>query len=237
MANRYTMRKFKEKVESVFNKKAHALLLTHHHGDHIFGNQLFKDHSIISSHKTREFLIKWGKEVFISEIIKDWENYSSEGFELVLPNQTFNNDITFYDEHPMKFICLDGHVEGASILWDLDHRILLAGDLIFNHKFPYGADMTSDVIKWEKAIDYLIDLKPELVISGHGPPATKDDLKEIKHFFHDVCKYFETNENISVEEIIKDDGFPIYYNENAEVRREGSIESWYSKFHPDPNQI
>ena len=44
MANRYTMRKFKEKVESVFNKKAHALLLTHHHGDHIFGNQLFKDH-------------------------------------------------------------------------------------------------------------------------------------------------------------------------------------------------
>ena len=41
------------------------------------------------------------------------------------------------------------------------------------------------------------------------------------------------NENISVEEIIKDEGFPVYYNEDAEVRREGSIKSWYSKFHPD----
>lgn len=233
MANRNTMMKFKEKVESIFNKKAHALLLTHHHGDHIFSNQLFKDHPIISSHETREILITWGNEVFIPEIIEDWENYSSEGFELVLPNQTFNKDMTFHDEHPMKFIRLDGHVEGASILWDLDHRIILASDLIFNHRFPYGADMTSDVLKWEKAIGYLINLNPELVISGHGPPATKDDLKEIKQFFHDVVKYFEMNENISVEEIIRDEGFPEYYNEDAEVRREGSIESWYLKFHPD----
>ncbi len=233
MANRNTMRKFREKVESVFNKKAHALLLTHHHGDHIFGNQLFKDLPIISSHKTREILIDWGKEIFLPENMKDWEGYSAEGFELTLPNHTFEKEMTFHDDHPLEFICLDGHVEGATICWDPDHKTIIAGDEIFNRRFPYGADMTSDVIKWRDALSYLIDLNPELVISGHGLPATNEDLREIHDFLKDVVRYYVTNKDISVKEILNDIEFPEYYNEGREVSREGSIKSWYLKFHPE----
>lgn len=233
MANVNAMREFRMKVESIFSKKASALLLTHHHGDHIFGNQLFKDLNIISSHKTREILIKWGEEVFKPEIIKDWEGYSHQNFNLTLPNLTFHKEIIFHDDYPLKFIRLDGHVEGASMLWDIDNKTVIAGDLIFNHRFPYGADMTSDVVKWRKALNYIINLKPEVTISGHGPPATLEDLTEIHTFLKDVIKYYKTNKMIKLEEIIKDKNFPEYYGKGNELTRERSIKSWHEKFYPN----
>ena len=51
------MKKFREHIEQETGKKATTLLITHEHGDHVFGNQIFEDCTIITSDHTHEAMV------------------------------------------------------------------------------------------------------------------------------------------------------------------------------------
>ena len=119
----------------------------------------------------------------------EWEDegYGIKDLQITLPNICFKDKITLHGERSVDVIQVDGHTLGSTYIWEKETRTLIAGDLIFNRQFPYGTDETSDLLKWNGVIDDLINLKPEMVISGHGTPATANDLIEIKDFLS-ACK-------------------------------------------------
>ena len=230
MKNWLTAKKWRKTLEEFFKRKISFLFLTHHHADHCFGNQVFKDVPIISSRKTREIMIDCQKTIWTPENLISWEEdgYGIQGFNLTLPNLCFEKKLTFYDMNHLELVQIDGHTLGSAYLWSKDLKILIAGDLVFNHQYPYGGDNTTDIIQWKKAIKALLDLKPEYIVSGHGSPASREDLQEIHNFLESTILFIKNllNEGLTPEDISKTTDFPEYYSVDRNERRRLSLRNW-----------
>ncbi|MHA1968103.1 MAG: MBL fold metallo-hydrolase [Candidatus Hodarchaeales archaeon] len=225
---------WRETIERHFNESVSGLILTHHHEDHTFGNQVFSDLPIIASSRIREIMIELQKKYWILDDMIEWEDegYGIRGLKITFPNICFDNRLTIHGERSLDIIRADGHTLGSSYLWEKETRTLIAGDLIFNKQFPYGADETSDLIKWKEVLDEISKLKPKIIVPGHGPPVTDKDLKEIRDFFTDTVNFMKKKviTEVKLEEIIEDPKFPDYYSKDRTERKKVSIETWYEYF-------
>ncbi len=235
MLNFEYAKEWKKHIEKNFDSKCSGLVLTHHHGDHTFGNQIFSDLPIISSVEVRKIMMDWQEHVWTPENLKEWEEaspegkkYGIQGLQITLPNVCFEKSLSIYAERTAEIIQADGHTTGSSYLWEPETRTIIAGDLIFNQQFPFGGDETCNIIQWQRAIEDLMSLKPRTVISGHGPTATIKNLEEINNFLLKSINFIKKRlaDGISPEELSKDPDFPDYYSENLEERKEVTIESW-----------
>lgn len=225
---------WKENVEEYFSEPVSGLILTHHHADHTFGNQVFSNLPIISSNEIWKIMNYNKKHIWIPKEMKDWEEdgYGINGLEVTLPNVCFENRIVLHGERSLEIIRVDGHTSGSSYLWENETRTLIAGDLIFNREFPYGGDETSDLIQWKKVTEELIKLNPKVIISGHGPLATEKDLIEIREFFSNCIDFMKQKmgEGTTLQKIVEDDQFPDYYSQDRFERKKNTIERWYTYF-------
>lgn len=218
-------------IEDTFNQQVFCLILTHAHDDHVLGNQIFKDVPIIACSHIRKIMVQKCKEEWHPDELKNWD----EGIQIVLPTIVFDTELKLYDEETHLIVKVtNGHTLGSSYLWESKSKTLIAGDLVFNRVFPYGVDPTCDLRLWQKAMEELISLDPEIIISGHGPMATKDDLKEINSFFLASLDFIESNydKGKSSDEIINGSNFPDYYSEGREERKKASVKHWVSLMKP-----
>ncbi len=224
-------------IEEHFNCPVSGLILTHHHGDHTFGNQVFSDVSIISSLEIRQITIDFEKEFWIKQTPEDldeWEEggYGVKNLQLTHSNVCFENKLYIHGERTLELIQTNGHTDGSTYLLEPETKTLIAGDLVFNKEFPYGGDETCNIVLWQKAIESLIALKPEIVISGHGPVAFIKDLEEINDFFLKSIDFIRNklNEGLTSEEINEDPRFPEYYSQDRVERKKVTIERWVEFF-------
>ena len=224
---------WRDTVEDHFNKPVAGLILTHHHPDHIFGNQAFDDVPIISSSDTRTMMMGFKEhywEKTDQEERDEWENegYGIKEFQFTLPTICFNGSLQLHSPKTLELIQTNGHTTGSTYLWYPDTQTLIAGDLVFNREGPYGADESCDIVTWQKAIEGLISLEPRIIVSGHGPVATIQDLNEISNFFLDTIAFIrkQLKNGLSSEEIVTHSEFPEYYYSNRLERKKGAINRW-----------
>ncbi|MFX1283986.1 MAG: MBL fold metallo-hydrolase [Promethearchaeota archaeon] len=224
-------------VEQNFCKPISGLILTHHHADHTFGNQVFSDLPIISSLEIRDMTKEFEEEVWMKETQEDlaeWEagGYGVKNLQLTHSNLCFEKKLYLYGERKLELIQANGHTSGSTYLWEPETRTLIAGDLVFNKQFPYGGDETCDIVVWQKVIENLIALEPEIIISGHGPVATIKDLEEINEFFLRSIDFIKNKleEGLDLQEITEDPHFPEYYSLDRLERKKVSIERWMQFF-------
>ena len=64
---------FRKEVEKTFGVPVNGLLLTHYHGDHVFGNQAFKDLQIIGSKPLYEGMKQQMAERWTADYISEWQ--------------------------------------------------------------------------------------------------------------------------------------------------------------------
>ena len=173
MKNWQLAKKWRNIIETYFKQQISAFVLTHHHGDHCFGNQVFSDIPIISNKAVREIMISWTKLYWTPENLVHYEpeGYGVDGLKITYPTVCFDKNIVLHGETAsLEIICLDGHTKGSSILWEPQSKTLIAGDIIFNHQYPYGGDPTTELQVWIDALSKMIKYNPKITVSGHGPP-------------------------------------------------------------------
>ncbi|MHA2244104.1 MAG: MBL fold metallo-hydrolase [Candidatus Hodarchaeales archaeon] len=244
MFNWELTKEWRKLIEQHFNAPPIAgLVLTHHHADHTFGNQVFSDLPIISSLKIRKIMRHFEQEVWLNKTPKDlaeWEagGYGVKGLQITHANLCFENKIQLYGERELEVIQADGHTGGSSYLWEPETKTLIAGDLVFNKQFPYGGDDTCNPIIWQTVMKRLIDLKPKTIISGHGPPASNKDLIEINNFFLKGINFIRKKlyEGSNFQEIADDPNFPEYYSQDRAERKRVTIERWVEFFKKKSNK-
>jgi cyclase len=172
-------------IKKAGGKSPSFLVLTHSHGDHIIGSQVFSTTAtVIAQENCREEIIK-NAEAGLKRT-KETRSFlfSAEDLEearVVVPEVTFcdamsfsfgNRDIELFYPGP-------AHSTGDTLVYVPDAQVLFAGDLLFNHIIP---PIMGDSLNWVRTLQWLEELDIKVIIPGHGVMATKDDLIELRKY-------------------------------------------------------
>jgi cyclase len=164
-------------------KEFGRLINTHHHGDHVNGNQFFTHAEILSHPYCREECVKaaantpkmWIPTPGIADV--------AEERKLVPPSVTFMDDLTYFiggTEVQFKFAG-PAHTWGDMMAYLPQYKILFAGDVAFFWVAPYANN--SYISKWIETCDKIAGWDVDVIVPGHGPIGGKKELAEMANYF------------------------------------------------------
>lgn len=159
----------REAIAGTTGKPVIQVLLTHHHPDHVLGNQAFADVPIGALAGTTELLRQQGDAMAenLYRLVGDW----MRGTEVVLPNRTLEPGLLEIGGHRLRLLALAGHTGADLAIFDERTGVLFAGDLVFYQR-ALTTPNSPGLQVWLKDLDRLQALPWRLVVPGHGPVAS-----------------------------------------------------------------
>src|SRR3977135_4210705 len=136
------------------------LVNTHHHGDHVNGNQFFTHAEILSHPYCRDECVKAA-----ATMPKMWEK---------APGGAAGNEVQFKFAGP-------AHTWGDMMAYLPKYKILFAGDVAFFWVAPYANN--SFITKWIGGWDKIAGWDVDVIVPGHGPIGGKKELAEMANYF------------------------------------------------------
>ena len=171
-------RAYQAAIAAITAAPVRAVVNTHHHGDHTFGNCLFPAAAIIGHERTRTEAIASGPP----RDLPFWDGPDWGDLSLDPPFITFDSEIAVHAgdvRAQVRYVGTPAHTTNDSIVWIPDRSVLFCGDLIFNGGTPFllmgSVEGALEVIE-----QVLRPLAAQTVVPGHGP------------VFHDAAPLAET---------------------------------------------
>jgi cyclase len=159
------------------------LINSHHHGDHVAGNQFFLPAQIAAHPYCRQEVLKaipntppsWPKAEGLAD--------GTEARKLAPPTVTFEDKLVYnIGGNIVEFRFVGpAHTWGDIVAYLPQHKILFAADLAFFHLIPYCHN--AHVSKWMESIDKVLKMDVDVIVPGHGPVGGKKDLAESGEYF------------------------------------------------------
>lgn len=198
-------------IKKVSDKPIKFLLNTHHHGDHVGGNEVFKQFAMIIAHdnvrsrmlssptdiqrdypKQLEEAKKAGNEQmvkFFSDQIAWAKTVRVE--EIPAPMMTFDSALKIHmgDETIDVWHLPPAHTDGDSVVYFEKAKVLHMGDDFFNQVIPFIDTASGGSARgYLAAIDKAISKVPAdaTVIPGHGEVTDVSGLKAFRQYIADV---------------------------------------------------
>lgn len=171
------------------------LVNTHADGDHTFGNQLVKGARIIGTEGTLKDFARFDPAI-IQRMCLNAEQYGSagaflrdcfrpydfSGIELTPPTETFSDtlDILVGEKRVQLIEVGPAHSLGDALVYVPEDKVVYTGDILFNDDTPiawYGP-----VARWIGVCDRLLEMDVEVIVAGHGPISTKEDVRRMRDY-------------------------------------------------------
>ncbi|MDF3864034.1 quinoprotein relay system zinc metallohydrolase 1 [Pseudomonas denitrificans (nom. rej.)] len=156
-------------IQQTTGKPVKRVLLTHHHPDHVLGNQAFSDVPIGALAGTSKLLKEQGNAMAenMYRLVGDW----MRGTEVVLPSETVAPGELQMGSHRFRLVGLRGHTGADLAILDETTGVLFAGDIVFYQR-ALTTPNSPGLDVWLGDIDTLQKLPRKLIVPGHGPIAT-----------------------------------------------------------------
>lgn len=156
-------------IASVTDKPVLQVLLTHHHPDHVLGNQAFADVPVGALAGTKELMRQHGDVLAenMYRLVGDW----MRGTETLLPTQTLTPGMLEFGGHRLQLLALAGHTGADLAILDLNTGVLFAGDIVFYQR-ALTTPNSPGLQVWLSDLDTLQALPWKLLVPGHGPVTT-----------------------------------------------------------------
>lgn len=142
-----------------------AVINTHHHPDHFFGNQVFADKPIHALGETAEMARQQG-DAFADNmyrILGDW----MRGTQPVPPNTNIDTSVLTIGGREFQTLPLAGHTASDLALIDRRTGMLISGDLLFLDRAPTTPH--ANLADWKASLDTIESLGASAILPGHGP--------------------------------------------------------------------
>ncbi len=158
-------------IAATTDKPVIQVLLTHHHPDHVLGNQAFADVPIGALAETSALMQQHGDALAenMYRLVGDW----MRGTEVLLPNQALNTGTLNRSGHPLRLIALKGHTGADLAIFDELTGVLFAGDIVFYQR-ALTTPNTPGLDVWLADLEQLQTLPWKQLVPGHGPVASDD---------------------------------------------------------------
>ncbi|HEY2689792.1 MAG TPA: MBL fold metallo-hydrolase [Streptosporangiaceae bacterium] len=160
-------RAYQQAIATVTLAPVRAVVNTHHHGDHPFGNCLFPGAAIVAQEQARAEAIAFGPP----RELPFWDHPDWGDLELDPPFITFTNEIALHAgdlRAQVRYVGTPAHTTNDSIVWIPERSVLFCGDLIFNGGTPFLL-MGSVAGAVEVLEQVLRPLGAQTIVPGHGP--------------------------------------------------------------------
>ena len=142
-----------------------AVIVTHHHPDHFFGNQLFSDVPIHALPETRDLAETHGDGFAdnLYRLLGDW----MRGTEPLPPTHAIETSHLVIGGRTFEMLPMSGHSEADLAILDQQTGTLVAGDLVFHNRAP--TTPSADLTLWRQTLDILATVDAAAILPGHGP--------------------------------------------------------------------
>jgi len=169
---------------------------THANGDHCFGNALLAGADIVASARCAEEMEQLPPSTlaammraastlgeagaFVSRIFAP---FHFDDIPLTLPTATFDGQLELQvGERAVRLIEVGpAHTAGDVVAHLPAEGVVFTGDILFHGGHPIV--WAGPVSNWIAACDRVLELKPTVVVPGHGPLATTAAVLDLKHYF------------------------------------------------------
>lgn len=189
-------------AREIARRGAHAdmVLNTHHHIDHIGGNKVFADARIVGHPSTIGYLQQLGLPVSLYDTLMQQFRGRFQNIELVIPEPAI--DQLTLPRGGELHVFTPAHTLADLTVWFPEARVLLAGDVSFIGVTPLGVHGL--ISSWIEALDTLLALKPAVVVPGHGPIGSSQDLLRQRDYLSAIYHLGQraVKEGVSPEEAL-----------------------------------
>jgi cyclase len=161
-------RQLLDAIASVSSAPVTTLVNTHHHGDHTYGNFMFRPAVIIGQENCRTEILAAG----FHGNSGIWEPVDWGDITVCAPDLTFCDSLRLWsDDHPidLRWVGRAAHTTNDCVIWLPDQRVLFCGDLLFNGGTPFV--LAGSVVGAVDVLSKMLaDIPAETIIPGHGNP-------------------------------------------------------------------
>ena len=169
-ATRRRTQAYLDAIASVTRAPVRAVINTHHHGDHTFGNCLFPGAAIIAQERARDEAIAFGPP----RELPFWDGPDWGELTLDPPFITYADQIAVHAgdlRAEVRHVGTAAHTTNDSVVWIPERSVLFCGDLIFNGGTPFvlmgSVAGAIDVLR-----QVITPLGARTIVPGHGPVFT-----------------------------------------------------------------
>ncbi|MEH6892188.1 MBL fold metallo-hydrolase [Bacillus sp. JJ864] len=214
-------------AETITNQPVTWVINSHWHGDHIRGNQTFQNSTIISSEMTYDEMKTThpsrinkqkndigGLRNYIRSLqdqltqtydmnLEHQINFLSEleislpTLELVLPQQTFKDEVIFRGtKRSAKLFTLGGgHSLCDAMLYIPEDKVIFMGDLLFVDCHPTFFE-ESNPQRWSHILKEVESMDIDIAIPGHGSIGTKSNFLQVIDYIHNLTAIAQKHNEI-----------------------------------------
>jgi cyclase len=174
-------RDFIAEIRKVTDKPFRHVINTHHHGDHVNGNQFFPGADIIAHPYCREEVLKavpgpthWAKR-------EGWADGTEE--RRILPATiTADGKLTYHYGRTIVEIIpmLPAHTYGDLVVYLPQHKIMFVGDIGFFYVAPFCQNAHPS--NWIEICKKIESMDVDVIVPGHGPIGGKSELADMRGY-------------------------------------------------------
>ena len=163
---------------------------SHWHGDHVRGNQVFEEATILSTRRTRELIATRDQER-LAGLRQELETTEDEPPEIMaavaeieprLPDEVFDERRSLGRAELVTYG--GGHTESDAFLHLADAGVLFAADLVLVRNHAWMGDGNPEA--WLEILDRLAELEFEALVPGHGEVGRRSDVVDFRAYLADV---------------------------------------------------
>ena len=209
---------------------------THSHSDHTWGNQIF-DCSILAHRLCREAMEKkmedeWSPESIAALIEERGEAAREKWADLRItpPTEVFDSrrEVTLGDTL-IHVIHVDAHTPDSSVVWLPEERVLFAGDLIFEGRYPFIKD--ARIVEWAAILKRLPDFRAEAIVPGHGDLCGNEEVITLAEYLETTWELTKDHveQGDTEDETVADPRYPVYAKVGAERYHEANVRTMYRR--------
>ena len=235
-----------EQIRKVSDKPIKFLLNTHHHGDHVGGNEIFKQFAMIVAHDNvrrrmlsspadiqRDYpaMIENAKKAGNEQMVKNLSDQLEWAKkvrieEIPAPIMTFDSEMRIYigDETIQVWHLPPAHTDGDSVVYFEKAKVLHMGDDLFNKVIPFIDVAHGGSVKgYLAALDKVIGKVPAnvTIIPGHGDVTDIAGLGGFRRYIADLLDAARRARaaGTSKDDFVKQADLPAYKDYNGYADR------------------
>jgi glyoxylase-like metal-dependent hydrolase (beta-lactamase superfamily II) len=189
-------------IRAKTSKPIRRVILTHYHADHSYGLEPLKEAGAeVWAHRSAlEYLDSGDAQRRLEQRSRNLFPWVDESMKIVRADRWLDESTTFtlggvrFDIHHLG----PAHSPEDVIVVLPGEGVIFSGDILFAGRIPFVGE--ADSKRWLERIGRLLELKPRIIVTGHGP-TSRDPAKDLA-LTRDYLVYLRATMGKAVEDFV-----------------------------------